>query len=672
MINSGDIVNYQSNIWLSQEYILKHCGISNEYLRVAKTRAKSGKTQSWQHTQILNRCYFSYTALPRTAANGLPSLNELINNASEVHTDVRTIITAATISRYRFYLSTMPIELAKAAAVIHEASVFCKQNGISYSKSPFFERLANEIEISKLRYLPKTWRNLRDKIREFSEGTPMVELVSTKNEGNQNRAIFANNELIQGWLVEMADSQKNYSYAFMWRKIQTICAQYQITNVPSQRWVSDFLAQPKTQYLIEQRYGANTRFNHKYRGYTPTESALFAGDCWDIDGTRVNIIDHRGSYIDKSGRKVTGQKFLYIIAVRDVMSGMVLGYEYCYEESAQAVINALAMAVNNAGYLPYELRYDRFPGHNTAEWQYVESAMQRIGVITTQTVKAEGKAHVERWWGTLQSVFMMDSDYYYGEGVKSTRRSAHRSKEYVSAMRQQAMKAGFDFDAATRETDHILEGYVSTPFSRYSRKYAKIDKSPFQLHDESDKPNVFEVEEHTQAYLFGLRKGVAIRNNMIQTQIDNATFYYGIDDVEVIESYTGVKLTNCFDVNNLDRVHLYDGETYLGTFYQVTPAQQYGPDKDMRAVGKLKAIGEAVKTHRNTKKSELNRAKIELEQAAADMVEMPDNEPENVPGEIGILQSGRIRKHDYEASETAFLREEWGDEEIKINIRNQY
>lgn len=672
MINSGDIINYQSDIWLSQEYILKHCSLSNEYLRVAKTRAKSGKTQSWQHTQILNRCYFSYTALPRTAANYLPSLNELINHASEVHTDVRTIITAATISRYKLYTSAMSPDLAKAAAVIHEAAVFCKQNGISYSKSPFFERLAAEIEVSGLKYLPTTWRNLRDKIRDFAEGTSMAELVKAKNEGNQNRALFANNELIQGWIVEMADSQKNYSYAFMWRKLQTICAQYQITNIPSQRWVSDFLAQPKTQYLIEQRYGANTRFNHKYRGYTPTASALFAGDCWELDGTRVNIIDHRGSYIDKSGRKVTGQKFLYIIAVRDVMSGMVLGYEYCYEESAQAVINALAMAVNNAGYLPYELRYDRFPGHNTAEWQYVESAMQRIGVITTQTVKAEGKAHVERWWGTLQSVFMMDSDYYYGEGVKSTRRSAHRSKEYVSAMRQQAMKAGFDFDAATRETDNILEAYLTTPFSRYSRKYANIDKSPLQLHDESDRPNTFEVEEHTQALIFGLRKGVTIRNNMIQTQIDNATFYYGIDDVEVIERYTGVKLTNCFDVNNLDRVHLYDGETYLGTFYQITPAQQYGPDKDMRAVGKLKAINEQVKNHRNTKKSELNRTKIELEQAAADMVELPDTEPENVPGEIGILQSGRIRKHDYEASETAFLREEWGDEEIKINIRNQY
>lgn len=678
MINSGDIVNYQSDIWLSQEYILKHCGISNEYLRVAKTRAKSGKTQSWQHTQILNRCYFSYSALPRTAGNRLPSLNELINNASEVHNDVRTIITAATISRYKLYTSAMSPELAKAAAVIHEASIFVKQNGISYSKSPFFERLATEIEVSGLKYLPTTWRNLRDKIRDFAAGTSMTELVKAKNEGNQNRVLYANNELIQGWIVEMADSQKNYSYAFMWRKLQTICAQYQITTVPSQRWVSDFLAQPKTQYLIEQRYGANTRFNHKYRGYTPTESALFAGDCWDIDGTRVNIIDHRGTWTDpKTGKKLHGQKFLYIIGVRDVMSGMVLGYEYCYEESAQAVINALAMAVNNTGYLPYELRYDRFPGHNTAEWQYVESAMQRMGVITTQTVKAEGKAHVERWWGTLQSVFMMESDYYYGEGVKSTRRSAHRSKEYVTAMRQQAMKAGFDFDAATRETDRILDGYISTKLSSYSRKYAKIDKSPLQLHDESDKPNVFEVEDHTQAYLFGLRKGVSIRNNMIQTQIDNATFYYGIDDVEVIERYTGVKLTNCFDLNDLDRVHLYDGETYLGTFCQVTPAQQYGPDKDMRAVGKLKAINEQVKTHRAAKKSELNRAKIELEQAAdevrATLSGCPDDEPESVPGEIGILQSGRIRKHDYEASETAYLREEWGDEEeVKINIRNQY
>ena len=675
MINSGDIINYQSDIWLSQEYILKNTSIKADYLRVAKVRANQDESKSWQHTELMNRCYFCYSKLPRSTSNQIASTTELLSYATEVHDDITNIVNAALIGRYKFFLSGgMTPELAKSAAVIHEAHTYCKLNGINYSKSQFFERLAREIEIQGLKYLPKSWRNLRDKVREYSEGTPMKELIAAKNAGNQNRAMFANNDLIKGWLIELADTQKNYSYAFMYRKIRTICDQYSIINVPSQRWVSDFVSRPETQFLIEQRYGANSRWNHKHRGYTPTQSALFAGDCWDIDGTRVNIIDHRGTWIDKSGKKVTGQKFLYIIAVRDVMSGNVLGYEYCYEESAQAVINALAMAVSNAGYLPYELRYDRFPGHNTEEWAWVQNGMQREGVIMTQTVKAEGKAAIERWWGTLQSVFMMESDLYYGEGVKSTRRSAHRSKEYVSAMRQQAAKVGFNFDDATRETDKILNAYIQTPYSAYSRKYAQITQSPIQLHDESDKPNTYACEDYKHAYLFGLRKGVSIRNNMIQTQIENATFYYGIDDVEIIEKYTGIKLMNCFDFDNIDKLHLYDGETYLGTFDRITPAQQFGPNKDMRAVGKIKAINTRVNDHRAAKMEEISTQK-EICLGAIEEIIDAENEPLTIPGELGVLQSGRLKKPDYEASETAFLLEQWKDdedEEISINVRRQY
>ena len=89
------------------------------------------------------------------------------------------------------------------------------------------------------------------------------------------------------------------------------------------------------------------------------------------------------------------------------MSGMVLGWEYCYTESEQVINNAIAMAVRTAGHLPYELRYDRFPGHTTEAWANTKNNLQRAGVIMTQTSVAEGKAHIERWWGVMQSIIMM-------------------------------------------------------------------------------------------------------------------------------------------------------------------------------------------------------------------------------------------------------------------------
>ncbi len=667
MVNTGEIISYNSQIWLSQEYVLQHAGVTYPYLRVAKTRAKTDASKAWQHAVLLNRCYFSYTALPVHCANRLVPIAQLAQLATELHNDVTTIVQTAASNRYRQFRNGFADndDLARAAAIIHEAGNYCRANGVSFNKSPFFERLGNEVHLQGIKYLPRNWRNLRNKVQAYTQGQPVTKIVAAKNTGNKNRAVYAGNHLVMGWIEEMADSQKNYSYAFIWRKLVTICAQHAIGAAPSQRWVASYLMLPATQFRVQERFGANSRFNHKYRAYTPTQSALFAGDCWDIDGTRVNLISHHAGYtIDKNGKRTPKQKFLYIIAVRDVMSGDVLAREYCYQENAQAVINALAQAVKTTGYLPYELRYDRFPGHNTPVWQWVENGMQAAGVIMSQTHKAEGKARIERWWGTLQNVFMAESNLYYGEGVRSTRRYAHRATEYVQAMVQQAKTEGFNFNDATAETDRILENYTSTPYSAWSAKYKTITQSPAQLHTACTKPNTTTIEHAHYCYLFGLHKKVSIRNNMVLTQIANATYYYAITDVTIIEKYTGVKLLNCFDIEDLNQVHLFDGANYIGSFNQLTPAQQYGPKKDMRAVGKIKAIAEKTKAHRLAKSIEIENAK----ETALQNLEAEEAEAASGTFEIGI----RLPKHQAEAAETAFLQEQWADDddeqELKINI----
>lgn len=658
-VNSGDIINYASDIYLSKDYILEHAQVTAGYLRVAMSRFNSGASKSWMYQKLLNIDYFAYNSLPVNTRLKLPSKQSLQNLSITFIDDITAIVKEAKEIGIHSFLKVYKNEdLALSAAIINEAHKYIINNGISFSKSAFFEKLAKEIELQQIKHLPKTWRNLRDKIKEYAEGKAITDLIGEKNKGNANRAKFANNDVIKGWLIGLIESQKNYSAAYIFRQIRRMCLQNEIFDFPSIRWVSNFLALPETQYLTQNRYGANSRFNQKYRTSIPTKSALFAGDCWQIDGTRVNIIDHKATYYNKEGKKVTGQKFLYIIAVRDVMSGMPLGWEYCYEESSTAVINAVANAVRNAGYLPYEFVYDRFPGYDTADWKFIENQFRMAGTIMTVTHRPEGKQHIERWWGTLQDVFMMDSDLYYGEGIKSTRRYAHRGKEYVASMRQWATKNDFDYDKACNETDKILTSYIYTPFSEYSNKFKNIDQSPLQLHEDCEKPNVYRITDYAWCFLFGLKKGVQISNYMITTQIEGATFYYGIDDCDLIAKYTGVKLTNCFDYEDLSKVHLFDGVMYLGTFSAIEPAQRFGPNKDMRAVGQMKAIINKVEEDRKTKI------------AAIKAHELPSVDDDNF-GEVAVMQGGIMKKPAYEAAESAFLLDEW-DEDVVITARNQY
>lgn len=667
MASNNDIIGFNGDIWLSQQYLQANTDIDAKYLRVAKSRAKGRNNGTWRHETISGASYFDYNALPDRYREQLPDIAALQRYANKVQSSAQDIVNEAVYNGYKAFLKEYSDldykqnkELAQAAAVIAETRTYVETKGVSYSRSAFFSELAEEIRLQQLKYLPITWRNLRDKVQQYASGVEISALVGPKNIGNDNRTKFKNDPFIIGTLAELASSQKNYSSAWMYRKIRLICWQEGIEKNPSERWISSTLAKPEFKYLIHTKYGENTRFNAHYRAYAPGKSALFAGDAWEIDGTRVNIIDHRAT-VTEQGKRVSRQKFLYIVAVRDVMSGMPLGWEYCYEESVTAVIGALSMAVRNAGYLPYELVYDRFPGHNTDEWRWLEDELHLRGVQMTVTHKAEGKARMERWFGTLQSVFMPDSPLYYGEGVKSSRPHAHRSKEYVLEMRAWATKNNFSFDDAARETDDIVNRYIHTPLSEYSRKFRSIDKSPLQLHDESDKPNVTAISEPEYCYLFGLRKQVSIRNYMIQTQIEGAAYYYGIDDLDVIEKYTGVKLWNCFDYEDLSRVHLFDGGKYLGTFTEVPLTQRYGPNKDLRAVGITK---------KNAEKNAQRRKQRLADIAAGKEYAIP--ETEEISSEMGLLQSGNIAKRLYEAAETAFLQSEWEEEPIKVSARAQY
>jgi hypothetical protein len=138
---------------------------------------------------------------------------------------------------------------------------------------------------------------------------------------------------------------------------------------------------------------------------------------------------------------------------------------------------------------------------------------------------------------------------------------------------------------------------------------------------------------------------------MIKTEIDKTTYWYGIDDCQINDKYTGRKLTACFDPENMDKVHLFNGAKHLGTFNRITPAQQYGStdQQDMRAVGILKKIAKDMSDYRNNKRTAIGSP--------------PDDDTPCEPAaliesnEVNMLLAGKIDKFSYEQAETAFLLE---------------
>ena len=651
-------------IWLHQDYLMSLLGIDEEYLRTRRSAYRSTVSRShltrdtlpntgksWRWATINDAFYYAYANIPDRAPvhyrSQLPSHAELIALAGQteraaVAGELEPHFKQALADDYKAYLhcygdctKTQQANLAKAAAVLECAITWVRARNINLKKYEFINDFTSLLARYDVSYIPHNVRGFKRLLEQtVANGKPIAEAIKLPRAGNQFAAKYSDEE-VRSWVLQLRGmSGVNFTNAHIIRKIKDACT-LTCKPCPSDRWIGGIMQEHNTEYLTAQeRWGSKGRYSAIYRGYVPLQNALFAGDCWQVDGTRVNLIDHKG----EGGAR----QFLYIIAVRDVHSGDLLGWHFDLKEDRWAVFNALKMAIKETGYLPYEIAFDRFPGHNTPEMTDWLDAVRQLGTKVTFVHEAQGKASLERWFGTLQSVFMQDSAYYYGEGIKSRRKYAHRSEEAIKHMRKMARAEGFSFDDAVAEATGIIEAYRHTALAKYSRKHKTVELSPAQLYANSERPNVRALEEQELWWLCGLRIELPFHGaGLIKKEIQSVPFYYRTTDYSVISQHRRVIV--CYDLDDLSQVMLYatgDGplRQFLGRAHEEVPAQPYGPDAEWGAIGKRKAL---IKEFEGYREQEL-----EYRQAVGSDI-------------VAALSPAIVRKVDAERAETAVLIERW-------------
>jgi hypothetical protein len=177
------------------------------------------------------------------------------------------------------------------------------------------------------------------------------------------------------------------------------------------------------------------------------------------------------------------------------------------------------------------------------------------------------------------------------------------------------------------------------------------------LFAQSEKPHVTELADHEFAWLFWEHKELDVRHNAIIHQHDHEEYTYNVIPYEVLEAHK--RLGVLFDPLQSDHAYLYDPkrEMVLCKVDRAEEAQIYGPNKDMRPLGKIKTHNEAIEAKRQARLNE----KL---QPAIDGGYVDEETGELITNEVALLQQGTSAKHDYESEETAYLLErksEWGD-----------
>ncbi len=685
----GDIVikntSQGETVWLSQRYVSEITNILNEVFRSPIRRDYKKTVQpchrhhnvlpdtgkGWRWAKINGQFYYDLARIPDRKPKYYRSLfgdaQELVNQYQEAtknqsknlfELEFKNYIQAKYTEYLPCYFQNTAIQaaaLAKACAVIEFIIVY-KSDNETKTKAEIYKKVADLVAKYDLKYVGKQYRTIQQKVEKVeNEGLGIAEIIELPRAGNNNAVQYLDDTEIYGWAMQLRACGMNYSNETIIRMIRKQC-QLVGKPEPSRRWFGTTIFETHhTKFLTSSlRFGKGTSRGSVHDSYVPKQSAIHAGDCWQIDATRMNLIAHKRviETIDKSTGEIkenTVDGFLFVIAVKDVHSGDILGYNFDYSENRWSVTNAIKMAVQEAGYLPYQMIFDRFPGHNTDEVKTLFANLRMLGVKVEISHDANTKASVERGFGTIQSVFMQPTAFYYGEGVKSRRDNAHRSPEMLKQMRQQANKERFDFIAAWNESAAIIEAYRTTDLSYYSRKHAKVNESPKMLHAKSDKPNVIDLKKHTISMLFDLKTTFKVKHNgMILKEINHLKVYYQIQDYKVFSKHPDVWLS--YDLEDLSTAYVFaktdDLYLYLCEAHQIEEPQLYGPNAEFNKLNKLKQDAKAIEA-----------------QKAAELEEI------TLGNEVSLMMGRYTQKQEAEMADSARIIQESKDMKIEKTLK---
>lgn len=487
--------------------------------------------------------------------------------------------------------------LARAASCITAAYDYYTQSKTPLSDRSALRQLAAYLREHKsilfpkgFSYLKTSERHLHKALKDLKTGKSISQIVSLPRRGNDN-SLGADHAYIKGAVARLITTGKNPTIASVVRSVRYLCTSQGI-NPPSESTIYNMVSELNAVTALK-RFGDTSSHAAAQRFSIPTAMAISPGDCWEMDGTRVQL----QPFFNTDGKV----EYLYLVAIRDVYSGSFLGWSFALAESGLMYREALKMAVSLTGYLPYELRYDRFPGHKSDETLRLFDAFQAKGCKLTKTSKSTGKAHIERSFGTLQSVFEADLKNWVGQGIMSSRHFARPTAEYLKKVHDQLKKENFSWEEAWRQENRVISLYNATPLSLYSKKYKHVEQSPLELHQD-EKPNVIPVQLFDISELFWDTRKVKIRNYSVTITVNRLTYIYMLTDdrfYHIVREHKDLLVK--YDASDMSSVMLFDSlyGNFIDTAQLYNPIQVYGPSAELGRLAEERQKQKQLKTKIN-------------------------------------------------------------------------
>lgn len=287
------------------------------------------------------------------------------------------------------------------------------------------------------------------------------------------------------------------------------------------------------------------------------EEPEYPCDHWQIDATRLQVFCKDES---KQG------SFLWIAAVIDGHSRMIMGFAIGDKESPDLYTRALKTAFGRTRMLPAEILRDNYKGFTQDnDLTDLIDQTQKMGVRwrAHKVGNPRDKGVIERFFGVFNTVFCKHISGYTGEGIKSRSVNARPNPEDMKFFKTYKL---------LNNKDQLITKITQEVHNYNQKGINKKDLPPVEKYKLKETVNAIHIDFERYALIFHKKKILKLSRSTICIHLNGSSCFYQLTEPEHVLKYNRSHVQVRYDPSDMASVQLFTEDSKkITTLYQIKP-----------------------------------------------------------------------------------------------------
>jgi len=418
--------------------------------------------------------------------------------------------------------------------------------------------------------------------------------ISLVHKGYGNKNTEKINDLAKLWLIGkwagMADRVTSIEHLF--RLYNQEAGTRGWKQIESPLTIKNYLYGEGVQDLWYGHRFGELKSKEKFALQHSTRLPSMRDSLWYGDGTKLNYY-----YLNGTAMETTS-----VYEVMDAYSEVLLGYHISKTEDYEAQFKAYKMAVQFAGYRPYQLGYDNQGGHKKLENTGFLTKLAHLS-ISTQPYNGKSKT-IESAFGRFQDGFLKRDWFFTGQNITARKTESRANMEFIMANKK-----------SLPSLQEIKDTYAQRrmEWNNAPHPKAKHGETRMEMYRNSHNPASVKVEMMDMVDLFWLLRPEPVTLNAYglsftekKVKYDYLVYKGGMPDQRWHRMNIDRKFRIKFDPDDMGLIYLYEKDatglrfvTAAETKITVARGKQEQQDWEGSYIAEVNSENKAIRVERD-------------------------------------------------------------------------